>query len=115
MVAYKGYITKLRDWCIANNIPEDVGGLTNYDTDGYMFDDTCWSLLFTANDGIRYAIALNLNYDEFIKGQLYQKEDGSWYRGRTTEIPFDNDGIDTVKGWLAQNTNYSAFPSYKFN
>lgn len=109
------YFDKIKKWCIANNIPEDEGGIDNYDHDGYSFVDNAFCLLYTAKDGSRKAIALNLNYDHFVLGDLIKDdEEGWWYRLGTTEIKFDKDGVETIQSLLAKNTEYTPFPTAKF-
>ena len=108
------YFDKIKKWCLANNIPEDEGGIDNYDHDGYSFaEDSAFCLLYTAKDGSRKALALNLNYNQFVIGDLTNGDDG-WYRLGTTEIEFDEDGVETIQSLLAKNTEYTPFPTAKF-
>lgn len=108
------YFDKIKKWCIANNIPEDEGGIDDYNHDGYSFVDNAFCLLYTVKDGSRKALALNLNYDHFVIGDLTNGDDG-WYRLGTSEIKFDEDGVETIQGLLAKYTNYTKFPSAKFD
>lgn len=109
------YFDAIKKWCLANNIPEDEGGIDNYDHDGYSFaEDSAFCLLYTAKDGSRKALALNLNYDQFVIGDLTNGDDG-WYRLGTTEIKFDEEGVETIQGLLTKYTNYTKFPSANFD